>query len=643
MADIFLSYDREDDARARPIAALLEREGYSVWWDRQIKGGGEFGAEIEAALDAAEKVIVLWSRQSIKSAWVRDEASVGRDTGRLVPITIDGTAAPLGFRQFQTIDFSHWKGRASASEAQDLLSALGMDAGPKAAVRTSADPRRLRPGRPLLLGAGAGVAVATAGILLWQFWPAGSSSTPTFSIVAADPSPAARRLAADVSTRVAGFSDVSGTAFHITDADTGPATDGYALKVGGSPEGKSGQTLALVHGRNNAILWSSQLDLPRGSSEDVSQAVAVHAQRALSCAADALSYRREKIDQETLKLYISGCAQYDAAYGTNVSNAPLNRLFEKVISKVPHFAPAWSMLFAAESEDLVSPDREALHATVRSQLERARQLGIDVPETYAVKAGLLSPGDFAGIIRTFDEGVAKYPDNAFLMRLRGERYSYVGRMNDAVNDTGRAVQIDPLSPANQQSFASELAYSGDVAAGYAQLRKAERLWPNSTTVLLARYRMDLRFGDAREAQALRREFAIQVAQNPAQAMFIEARINPTPKNIDAALEAERTINRQIPPFIASLVQALAYFGRKDEVIDLLINYPGGRYREYIGYNAEVLFRPMMRDVWRDPRSMAGAAHVGLLHYWKASGQWPDFCFDPTLPYDCRKEATKYPA
>jgi hypothetical protein len=39
--------------------------------------------------------------------------------------------------------------------------------------------------------------------------------------------------------------------------------------------------------------------------------------------------------------------------------------------------------------------------------------------------------------------------------------------------------------------------------------------------------------------------------------------------------------------------------------------------------------------------MAGAARMGLLHYWKVSGKWPDFCFDPKLPYDCRKEAAKY--
>ena len=640
MANIFLSYDREDHNQARPIAALLERSGHSVWWDRQIKGGGEFGAEIEAALNAADKIIVLWSQQAIRSAWVRDEASVGRDTGRLVPVTIDGTPAPLGFRQFQTIDFSKWRGRAAAPEAQDLLDALGTTVPSITASRLSATPLRHGISRPLLVGAGVILTVAVGGAMLWEFWPASASVTPTFAIVAADSSPAAKQLAAEVATRVAGFGDLSSADFHIADENSGQVGKGYALKVGAGSGGGKGQALTLVDRQNNAILWSSQLDVPRGSPEDLFQAVAVTGQRALSCAADALSYRREKIDQETLKLYVTGCAQFDAAYGTNTSNAPLTKLFEEVITKAPHFVPAWSRLFSAVSEDLANGNREQTKFA-QSQLERAKELGIDVPEAYAVKANLLSPIDFAGIFRTLDEGIAKYPDSAFLLRLRGERYGFVGRMNDAVSDVSRAAQIDPLSPATQQAFASELAYSGDVAAGYAQLRKAERLWPNSLTVRLARYRLDLRFGDPREAQALYREYATQLAQNPAVAKFIEARINPTPANIEAALEAERKINRQFPPFIASLVQALGHFGRNDEVIDLMINYPGGRWREFAGYNVEVLFRPMMHDVWRDPRSMAGAARLGLLQYWKASGNWPDHCYDPTLPYDCKKEAAKY--
>jgi tetratricopeptide (TPR) repeat protein len=643
MSNIFLSYDRDDEARARPIAALLERAGHPVWWDRQIKGGGEFGAEIEAALDAADKIIVLWSQRSVKSAWVRDEAAVGRDTGRLVPVTIDGTPAPLGFRQYQTIDLSKWRGRGDSSQVKDLLDALGATTPFPTTPRSKSSPLIFRLSRRLLLlGSGTIIAIVAAGALLWQVWSTGGDGTPTFAILPADSSAASKQLASDVATRVASLNDPSGADFHMVAADSAWRSNGYALKVGAGSAGRSGQTLTLVSGRNNTILWSSPLEVA-DSPNDLVQAIAVTAQRALSCAADVLTYRREKIDEETLKLYLNGCTQYDAAYGTNSSNTSVDKLFLEVIAKAPHFVPAWSKLFEVESEDLFTAGHKPMSKTLQTQLERAKQLGIDVAEAYAIRANLRSPADFVGIFRTFDEGIAKHPDNAFLFRSRGERYFYVGRMNDAVGDTRHAVQLDSLSPANQQTFASALAYSGDAAAGYVQLRKAEELWPNSTTLGMARYRLDLRFGNPQEAQALYREYALLASQYPAQGKFIEARISPTPKNIEAALEAERKINRQFPPFTASLIQALGYFGRKDEAIDLLVNSPDGKWHEWIGYNAEVLFRPMMRDVWRDPRSMAGAAHVGLLHYWEVSGNWPDFCFDPTLPYNCKKEAAKYHA
>jgi hypothetical protein len=636
MARVFLSYVREDADKARALAAILERSGHSVWWDRQIKGGAQYSTEIEVALDAAEKVVVLWSAKAVQSAWVRDEAAAGRDTGRLVPVHLDGTAPPLGFRQFQSIDLSHWNGRANAPQIKDLQEAIGASATVRS---TAAERARFRPSRRLLTAGGAALAFAAAAAIGWQFWPASSSGTPTFAIVAADSSAAARQLASEVATRVAGLSDSSGTDFHVADASAVRGQNNYTLKVAAS---STASTLSLVS-RNAAIVWSSRIDMPEGSTSDVAQAAAITAQRVLSCAADVLSYRHESIDDATFKLYVQGCTQYDGAYGANDPNTALTKTFQSVISKAPHFAPAWSKLFAVEAEDVLQPDpgRDSLIKEIRSQLSRARQLGIDVAEAYAAEANTLSPADFIGIFRTYDEGIARHPESAFLFRQRGERSSFVGRMNDAVSDTGRAVQLDPLSPANHQSFASELAYSGSVDAGYEQLRKTERLWPNSLTVGMARYRMDLRFGDPKEAQQLYLKYGLQLGQNPASEKFIQARINPTPQNIEAALEAERKINRQFPPFIASLIQALGAFGRKDEAIDLLLNYPGGQYRDWIGFNAEVLFRPAMHDVWRDPRSMAGAAHVGLLAYWKKSGRWPDFCFDPTLPYDCKKEAAKY--
>ena len=86
MAHVFLSYDRGDVGPAQSIAELLEGAGHSVWWDRHIKGGVQFSNEIEQELERAQAVLVLWSQRSVQSAWVRDEAAAGRDSGRLVPI-----------------------------------------------------------------------------------------------------------------------------------------------------------------------------------------------------------------------------------------------------------------------------------------------------------------------------------------------------------------------------------------------------------------------------------------------------------------------------------------------------------------------------------------------------------------------------
>ncbi|MEM8771775.1 MAG: toll/interleukin-1 receptor domain-containing protein, partial [Pseudomonadota bacterium] len=61
MADIFISYARADRETVEKLAAALEGEGYSLWWDRRIQSGSEFSKDIEAELDAAKAVVVCWS------------------------------------------------------------------------------------------------------------------------------------------------------------------------------------------------------------------------------------------------------------------------------------------------------------------------------------------------------------------------------------------------------------------------------------------------------------------------------------------------------------------------------------------------------------------------------------------------------
>lgn len=47
MADIFLSYAREDRASAERIAQALAGLGYDVWWDPDIPAGPSYTQVIE--------------------------------------------------------------------------------------------------------------------------------------------------------------------------------------------------------------------------------------------------------------------------------------------------------------------------------------------------------------------------------------------------------------------------------------------------------------------------------------------------------------------------------------------------------------------------------------------------------------------
>lgn len=108
VADVFLSYARADQAKIEKLAIAVEASGKSLWWDRQIDGGRQFAKDIERELQQASAVVVAWSKDSIESHWVLDEAGFARDQGKLIPISLDGMLPPFGFRQIQSIDFSNW-------------------------------------------------------------------------------------------------------------------------------------------------------------------------------------------------------------------------------------------------------------------------------------------------------------------------------------------------------------------------------------------------------------------------------------------------------------------------------------------------------------------------------------------------------
>ena len=102
MADIFLSHASEDREFVERLAQALKQQGFSVWWDRAIQVGTRFDHEIDKALREAACVLVVWSRASTESEWVRDEASEGLSRDILVPLQIEDCQLPLGFKRIQT-------------------------------------------------------------------------------------------------------------------------------------------------------------------------------------------------------------------------------------------------------------------------------------------------------------------------------------------------------------------------------------------------------------------------------------------------------------------------------------------------------------------------------------------------------------
>ncbi len=161
--DIFLSYSREDQARATLFAEAFERAGLKVWWDAGLRAGEAYDEVTETALRTAKAVVVLWSKTSVASRWVRAEATLADRNKTLVPCMIEPCERPIMFELTQTAELFHWRGdredAAFAAFFQDVRRFVVRAAAPAQAAMSVSPargnlPRRLAPliGREAELG-----------------------------------------------------------------------------------------------------------------------------------------------------------------------------------------------------------------------------------------------------------------------------------------------------------------------------------------------------------------------------------------------------------------------------------------------------------------------------------------------------------
>ncbi len=641
MARVFLSYDREDGAKARPIAQALERAGHFVWWDLHIKGGAEYGREIEVALEQSDAVVVLWSSRSINSAWVRDEAAAGRESGRLIPVLIEPVSPPMGFRQYQNLDFSARKGRRKPQHLAELLEsieALGekSDATLRP-VRTRGPPSSPKPSMSSLLKwsliGGAVMIVLVALVFLLQR-DRGRNEVHTVAVASADAN--ARPLSRELLVNLGRLQSAKSGSIRLVNAagQVGGKSDLIFEAASANDNGKPGASLVLLDGNDRSVLWSKDFTQESGSIADLKLQLAFTAARVLGCALEGLRYDGRSLGQQTLKLYLNACAELAERAGTDPRS--LIPTLKKVTEVTPRFGPAWGKLLMVEAESAEGVGGEVADplaiATLGDDIADARKFQPEIPEIKLAQLALLPMDAYAERMRLVDEANVDSRDNPVVLTIRSNGLRSIGRMDESVNDAKHAAELDPLSPATVNAYISALAYAGRIETAREELAKAERLWPGTASLADIQYRFHLRFGDPKEALRLGPQFGIQAGGR----LFLKTRAEPTPANIEFLKQyaAKRTTDIAALSFTT---QAFGQFNLNDELFRIVLPWRPGRELAVLG---DIWFRPSLEGFRRDPRFMLVSKRMGLLDYWRKSGKWPDFCGDPVLPYDCKAEAAK---
>ncbi|MCU0891703.1 MAG: TIR domain-containing protein [Sandarakinorhabdus sp.] len=517
---VFLSYSRDDRKRALPVIQLLEAAGFSVWWDGKLEGGERFAATTAHALETARAVVVLWSKTSINSHWVHDEATRGRDRKCLVPLSLDGSMPPLGFGQFQVIDISRSRLKRGDPAADAMLRAVaalhdGADPASPSSLATAGGAQTSR--RGLLIGGVAAVAAAGAGVAVWRAgWlaPAAAEAAPAsvavlpFANLSNDPEQAyfSDGLAAEVRAELARnpgllvAAQASSNRFRTRGADAREMARqlGVAWLLDGSVR-RSDTSLRiaaeLIDGRTGFSQWSEQYERPITDvfavQDDIARAVAT----ALEAQIGGDSPDEPGTTAGSAARAIGGTsnvAAYDAllrgrelfAMGADegTDRAALARFDEAL-----RLDAAYGAAHAARSRALSvignqhtkGAQRADIYAEAIAAATRAVSLAPQLADAHSALGFALFNGqlDARAARGPFDRSAELGQGDADVMSRFALFSARTGRFEDARKAIARATTLDPLN-ARAFRLAGEVEYAArNYAGAIAPIEKALALNP----------------------------------------------------------------------------------------------------------------------------------------------------------------------
>jgi TolB-like protein/Tfp pilus assembly protein PilF len=503
---VFLSYARVDEAPARRLATALEQCGYRVWWDALIEGGAAFSRSIAEALEAADAVIVLWSATSIESDWVRDEAAQGRERHRLVPLSLDRSMPPLGFRQYQVIDVSRWHGRKAAPEIAAIERAISAATGQSREIRAAARGGISR--RGILIG-GSAAATLAAGGGVWLAWDRGliggggyaplSIAVLPFRNLSADPAQSyfSDGLTEEVRsalTRIDALRVLAATSSETArDQQDSPkviAADlGVEYLLTGSVQ-RAGDTVRiaidLIDGPSGFSRWSQSVDRKLTDIFAVQSDIARMVADAMSVqVATAEPAPGGTTNVDAYENYLQGRALFNLARDETTDRSALAH-YDTAIADDPKFALAHAArsrsLMAIAAEYAKADQLKELYADAIAAARRSVELAPDLAEGhlalgFALFAGML---DVRGAWPSYQRAYALGHGNADIALLFALYCSRAGRSDEARSAVDRAVLLDPLNPRAFRAQGSVAYADRRYSDAMAPLRRALELNPKMT-------------------------------------------------------------------------------------------------------------------------------------------------------------------
>lgn len=487
IATVFLSYSRADQKRALPVIKAMEAAGLQVWWDGLLEGGDTFLPTTEAALESADAVVVLWSKVSVESNWVRDEAQRGRDRQCLVPLTIDGTMPPLGFRQFQVIDISKWRGKAGDPQIERAIRAVGSFAGqePKAPLPL---PRQPLVSRRALIGGGTAVLVGGSALAGWKLGLLGGAGSPGNSVAVLpfrnlSGIPSQDYFAEGISEQIR--QNLSNNAKLLVLAPTSIAAvakDGIAdltavarkLEVAFVLSGTVRQSqnnlrisATLTEGKTGSTLWGPEFDKRLDDVFAVQDEIAEAVSGALAAQTTTSGKKIAKgiggtSNVKAYDAFLRGNAYYALRTGEAAYRSALAQ-YDFAIAEDPNFAAAHAarvkVVMVITSSYAKASEFKAAYGDALASARKAVALAPDFAKAHSALGFVLVQGhlDLRGARGPLEQARKLGAGDAEVLSLYSALAAELGRKDEAERAVGDAVRLDPLNPGTHR-LAAFVAY-----------------------------------------------------------------------------------------------------------------------------------------------------------------------------------------